>query len=75
MIVCVCNRVSDREIHQAVEQHGVREYDHLVDMTGTGSCCGRCTDCAREVFDAACDAADRTPAHARQVITMVEVAA
>jgi bacterioferritin-associated ferredoxin len=53
MIVCLCNRVSDRDIHQAVQVHGVRDFEVLKDMTRAASCCGCCHDCAREVFDEA----------------------
>ncbi|HSI48915.1 (2Fe-2S)-binding protein [Ideonella azotifigens] len=54
MIVCLCNRVSDRDIRQVVQVHGVRDFEVLKDMTRAASCCGCCHDCAREVFDAAC---------------------
>jgi bacterioferritin-associated ferredoxin len=54
MIVCLCNRVSDRDIHQAVQVHGVRDFEVLKDMTRAASCCGCCHDCARDVFDDAC---------------------
>lgn len=53
MIVCLCNRVSDRDIDQAVRS-GIHSFDLLRDDTRVASCCGRCHDCAREVFDAAC---------------------
>ncbi len=54
MIVCVCNRVSDRDIDHAVRS-GTQSFDLLLDETRVASRCGRCRDCAREVFDAACD--------------------
>ena len=53
MIVCLCNRVSDRDIRQAVQVHGVRDFELLKDLTRAASCCGCCHDCAREVFDEA----------------------
>lgn len=53
MIVCLCNRVSDRDIRQAVSVHGVRDFEVLKDQTRVASCCGCCHDCAREVFDEA----------------------
>ncbi|MES2718252.1 MAG: (2Fe-2S)-binding protein [Pseudomonadota bacterium] len=53
MIVCVCNRVSERDIEHAVRA-GNHHFDALCDETRVASCCGRCHDCAREVFDAAC---------------------
>ncbi|ACB32861.1 BFD domain protein (2Fe-2S)-binding domain protein [Leptothrix cholodnii SP-6] len=68
MIVCLCNRVSDRDIRHAVQVHGVRDFEVLKDQTSAASCCGCCHDCAREVFDAACQTADgklgsTAPAH------------
>jgi len=53
MIVCVCNRVSDRDIVKVV-RGGVRSFDLMLDETGAASRCGRCRACARDVFDAAC---------------------
>ena len=52
MIVCVCNRVSDREIRQHVTE-GCDSFDELQMATGVSTCCGCCESCAREVFDAA----------------------
>lgn len=52
MIVCLCRRVSDRDIAAAV-QAGVDNFEVLQDRTGVSSCCGCCLDCAREVFDSA----------------------
>lgn len=53
MIVCLCHRVSDRAIVQAVRD-GIRCFEVLQDETLVASGCGCCDDCAREVFDAAC---------------------
>jgi bacterioferritin-associated ferredoxin len=53
MIVCLCHRVSDRDIAQAV-QSGLRNFDVLQDETRVASSCGSCHDCARQVFDDAC---------------------
>ncbi len=53
MIVCVCNRVSERDIAQAVRA-GHHQFDAMCAETRVASCCGRCRDCARDVFDAAC---------------------
>ena len=49
MIVCVCNRVSDREITRRAQQ-GCSSFDELQMATGVATCCGRCEDCARAVF-------------------------
>lgn len=52
MIVCLCHRVSDRDIRHAVDA-GIRNFELLQDETRVASACGCCHDCAREVFDAA----------------------
>jgi bacterioferritin-associated ferredoxin len=52
MIVCVCHRVSDRDI--AREAHaGCTSFDQLQDDLRVGTGCGSCVECAQEVFDAA----------------------
>ncbi len=53
MIVCVCRRVSDRDIARAV-RNGSATFDDLQMETGVSTQCGRCTDCARETFASAC---------------------
>lgn len=52
MIVCVCQRVSDRDIERHAH-NGCGSFDELQLDSGVASCCGRCTDCARSVFEAA----------------------
>lgn len=52
MIVCLCHRVSDRDIRRTVAE-GVHNFDVLQDETQVASACGACHDCAREVFDEA----------------------
>jgi bacterioferritin-associated ferredoxin len=51
MIVCVCNRISDREIARHV-QAGMDFSDIQLEL-GVGTCCGCCETCARELV-AAC---------------------
>jgi bacterioferritin-associated ferredoxin len=53
MIVCLCHRVSDRDIHREVAT-GTHCFEALQDQTRVASSCGSCHDCAREVFDRAC---------------------
>ena len=43
MIVCVCNRVSDKEILAAAAE-GAVSVECLRDRLGVASCCGKCTD-------------------------------
>lgn len=49
MIVCICHRISHREI----ERHAAAcdSFDELQLNTGVATGCGRCGDCARAVFD------------------------
>lgn len=49
MIVCVCRRVSDRDIARAVKQ-GCISFDELQIETGVATGCGACRECARETF-------------------------
>jgi len=55
MIVCLCHRVSDRDIARAVGE-GTTSFEVLQDETRVASSCGCCYDCARKVFDKACAA-------------------
>lgn len=61
MIVCLCHRVSDRDIARAVAS-GTRCFEVLQDDTRVASSCGCCHDCAREVFDEALAAPARAAA-------------
>ena len=59
MIVCVCRRVSDRQIRDAVRD-GADSLEHLQIDLGVAMQCGRCADCATRVL---CDA--RAVQHAK----------
>jgi bacterioferritin-associated ferredoxin len=50
MYVCVCNSVTDRDIRAAADR-GVSSMRALGDQLKVGTCCGRCTDCARRILD------------------------
>lgn len=63
MIVCVCHRISDRDIERHARD-GCASFDELQMDSGVSSCCGRCTDCARDVFESA--RADTGRHHAAQ---------
>ena len=52
MIVCVCHRVSDRDIEREV-RHGCDTFEELQDVLRVATACGRCADCARDTFDVA----------------------
>ena len=49
MIVCVCNRVSDREITR--QAHAGMSFDDIQLELGVATCCGRCEGCAREMVE------------------------
>lgn len=55
MIVCLCHRVSDRDIHRVVGE-GVTNFELLQDVTRVASNCGCCLECAQMVFEEACAA-------------------
>jgi bacterioferritin-associated ferredoxin len=73
MIVCVCNRVSDREIRQQAAE-GCASFDELQMATGVATCCGCCESCAREVFEVAQIQADCQPEPAHRHISITVVA-
>lgn len=50
MIVCVCHRVSDRDIAHAVKD-GCGSFDELQDELRVATGCGACNDCARQTFE------------------------
>ncbi|MEO9101529.1 MAG: (2Fe-2S)-binding protein [Burkholderiaceae bacterium] len=49
MIVCVCNRISDREI--ARHAHAGMSFDDIQLELGVATVCGSCERCARDVVD------------------------
>ena len=51
MIVCVCRRISDRDIAQAARE-GCGSFDDLQIDLGVATCCGRCAECAQQVLSA-----------------------
>ncbi len=51
MIVCICHRVSDRDIHRAVHE-GCRSFEDLQDELRVATGCGACTRCAAHLFEA-----------------------
>jgi bacterioferritin-associated ferredoxin len=56
VIVCVCRRVSDRDIRRAV-QEGASSFDELQRELGVATVCGRCRECAQDTLDRACGTA------------------
>ena len=49
MIVCVCRRISDHQIRQAVRD-GAQTLDCLQFELGVATQCGRCAECACQVM-------------------------
>jgi bacterioferritin-associated ferredoxin len=52
MIVCVCRRVSDREIARCAKL-GLG-FDDIQFELGVATQCGQCESCAREIVDQCC---------------------
>ena len=77
MIVCVCRRVSDREI--ARHAHAGMSFDEIQFELGVAMQCGRCEGCARDVV-AQCSAthpiaAIHNESHAGSSVQTVQLAA
>lgn len=49
MIVCLCHRVSDRDIAREVGS-GCVSFDALQDSTRVGTGCGACLECAHDTW-------------------------
>lgn len=49
MIICICHRISDRDIAGAVRE-GCTSFDQLQDDTRVATACGACHDCAHKLF-------------------------
>ena len=65
MIVCVCRRISDRDIHRAARD-GIGSFDELQSDLGVGTACGSCVDCALATWSEACQCAGAQAAVARR---------
>jgi len=50
MIVCICRRVSDRDIEREVRS-GCRSFEGLQSRLGVATGCGTCADHARKAFE------------------------
>lgn len=50
MIVCHCKRVTDRDIHAAVDA-GARTEADIARACGAGTCCGGCRSSISEVLE------------------------
>lgn len=72
MYVCICNQVTDREIHGAVAL-GVETLDDLAETLGVGTCCGRCRDCASQVLQEGVAAARKVTSVSQIQVAVVEI--
>jgi bacterioferritin-associated ferredoxin len=63
MIICVCKRISDREIARHV--HAGMGFDDIQFELGVATQCGRCEECARDVV-AQCNRAHPVAALSRE---------
>ena len=64
MYVCVCNKVTDKEITEAVRR-GADSIEAISRELRVATCCGRCRDCAEQVIrDAAAPEWQPAPAMA-----------
>jgi bacterioferritin-associated ferredoxin len=50
MIICICHRVSDRDIVRAARE-GCSSFEELQFDLRVATCCGKCEDSARETWE------------------------
>ena len=72
MIVCVCHRVSDREI--ARHAHAGMSFDEIQFELGVATQCGRCETCARDVVAKCCSKGNTAAIHNDVVAQPVQLA-
>lgn len=51
MFVCLCYGITDKQIQNAVSEHGVGNMRELKRRLGVGSQCGSCIDMATSIID------------------------
>lgn len=51
MFVCMCYGITDKQIKNAVETHGVGNIRELKQVMSVGSQCGKCIELAQEIID------------------------
>jgi bacterioferritin-associated ferredoxin len=62
MIVCICHRVSERDIARLVHQ-GCASFDQLQDELRVATSCGACADCVRDTFETHRTQVTESPPH------------
>jgi bacterioferritin-associated ferredoxin len=50
MVVCICHRVSDRDIARAARS-GCVSFDELQDELRIATACGACRECAQQMLE------------------------
>jgi len=70
--VCICNQVTDHEIHGAAHL-GVSTMDELAETLGVGTCCGRCRECAQQVLCEGVAAVKTVRSSSMATIKVVEI--
>jgi bacterioferritin-associated ferredoxin len=74
MIVCLCHRISDRDIVRAVRE-GVPDFEALQEDTCIARNCGCCHESALEVFEQAmCESASACSAAPGQGLVLIAAA-
>ena len=67
MILCHCNRVSDRAVRHAIAD-GAQTIDDITDRCGAGGNCGGCADALEALLMNAERAANRVPRWRRHLV-------
>ena len=50
MYICICNAVTEKQVHQAIDA-GAGSMDDLHRLLAVGSQCGNCRECARQCLN------------------------
>ena len=50
MYICVCNGVTDKQIHHELKQ-GASSFADVQERLNVATCCGQCKECAMEIID------------------------
>jgi len=74
MIVCVCRRVSHRDIESEVGS-GCSSFEQLQDELGVATACGACSEFARDMLERACAARCGAGGRRRDLASCAGVAA
>lgn len=51
MIICVCLRVNEQKVRDAVLQHDVKTFDELKEHIKIGTICGACREAASKIIE------------------------